>query len=126
MPVMRQHQQSHTPQEQETAALESQETPQGQQQQQSSQGAIPPVSAATTPQPQTQSASDRAFGADFSDVQVHGGGDAAIGAQAFAGGNDIHLGGAEGGDGHVAHEAAHTVQQRAEEAEQEEEEKQRG
>lgn len=125
MPVMRQHQQSHTPQEQETAEIESQETPQAQQQQ-SSQGSIPPVAAASSPQPQMQSASDRAFGADFSQVRAHeGGGNAALGAHAYATGNELHLGDGAGA-ATVAHEATHTVQQGAEEAEQEEEEKQRG
>jgi hypothetical protein len=51
-------------------------------------------------------------GHDLSDVKVHNNSDkpAGVGALAFAQGNDIHLG--AGQEQHLAHEAAHIVQQR--------------
>ncbi len=54
-------------------------------------------------------------GADLSNVRVHeGNAPAALGAQAFAGGADIHLGAANAPM--IPHEAAHVVQQRAPQA----------
>lgn len=62
---------------------------------------------------------ERAFGADFSGVRAHEGGQAAaIGAEAFARGEDVHFGAgaygaAGGGQELLGHELAHVVQQRA-------------
>jgi len=62
---------------------------------------------------------ERAFGADFSDVRVHEGGDAAaLGALAYTRGSDVHFRpgesdpGARGGQELLGHELAHVVQQR--------------
>ncbi|MDB4961170.1 MAG: hypothetical protein JWP01_1169 [Myxococcales bacterium] len=86
----------------------------------SSRGAIPPVAQEAGSQLPGFSASQQAFGQhDISAVQAqaHTGGPAAIGAQAYATGTPIHLGGElEGGESEgdemLGHEASHVVQQK--------------
>ena len=67
-----------------------------------------------------QSQMERSFGADFSDVRVHQGGQAsALGARAYAQGSDLHFAPgqydphSQQGQSLIGHELAHVVQQRA-------------
>lgn len=73
---------------------------------------------------ETRSSMESAFGADFGDVRVHTGNDAAemnrtLSAQAFTHGSDIHFNaekyqpGSAEGQGLLAHELTHVVQQGA-------------
>jgi hypothetical protein len=67
----------------------------------------------------TRQQMERSFGADFSGVRMHQGGAAeALGAQAFADGENVHFApgrfqpGSRTGDALIGHELAHVVQQR--------------
>ncbi|MGE0403061.1 MAG: DUF4157 domain-containing protein [Kofleriaceae bacterium] len=75
----------------------------------------PTLPVGDQPLPSAQRAGiERAFGADFGDVRVHEGNEAAsMGALAFTQGDSLGLGGRSGGDPLIGHEAAHVIQQRA-------------
>lgn len=82
--------------------------------------APPPASGGGAPiDDQVRGPMERSFGADFSGVRVHQDGAAdALGAQAYARGDDIHMGAGQydpasaGGRELLGHELAHVVQQR--------------
>jgi hypothetical protein len=79
-----------------------------------------PASDAGTPLPANVRAKmERSFNADFSDIRIHEGPEsAALGAQAYTRGTDIHFApgaytpGTLSGDALLSHELAHVVQQR--------------
>jgi len=69
--------------------------------------------------PATRRHMEAAFSADFSDVRVHQGGEAAaVGARAYAQGSDVHFASGEyrpgtpEGDRLIGHELTHVLQQR--------------
>jgi hypothetical protein len=79
-----------------------------------------PASDAGAPLPaEVRVKMERSFKADFSDIRIHEGPEsAALGAQAYTRGTDIHFApgtytpGTPAGDQMIAHELAHVVQQR--------------